>query len=393
MNTTSRIQRKWVVWLGAAFTVLVIGLVLLPRLRNLGSTQMAAEEGSPTLQVEETSVPTQLPTMILTAVPTATLEPTLKPTSSSPMAPCFVDQDSYGCLVARAENIVGFDAKEFPATPKGFYWVYANNRAGDIFISYDAISGVGELNLTQGIVDATPILEALPEDAIQEVMVGEYPGQYIAGFYGVVVDDSPDDDTWIDGWGKYRLRWTEDDHWYEIELIYPAAFQYTDNDQEYLINLALELVNKPDLEEGLRAEYLPTMKEVSQMAAFDLYAPKTLPEDFQFSHGSYDETLSQMTLEYRYLDNEIGVIKIEEIPLDKADLNPLPLELVAYGEDVEVGDYLGWYYSPDEFSYFLTWETEELRILIRVQLSELWHEGGFIKGELLEIAQSLVAIP
>ena len=344
----------------------------------------------PTPRAENQATPTFAPTFAaaigpVSPQPPATLEP--MPTSSydPALAPCYSDITSYECKIAQAEKRAGFDAKEFPVDPKGFVLSQVISNPGMIALIYESIGGGSEVYLGQWITDEPFSLGSVAQQGLEEVMVGKNRGQYVHGDY--VITGDPPELTWMPV-SRFRLTWMEGDRMYGLEVGGTTGADSPDNDRDYLIELAENLVYAPE-PRGIRADFLTNIEDAAQMAGFIPLEPSILPEDFHFDHGQYDADTFTLRLDYYLPEKGIGHVLVWETPIDKAYLTPELEESIVEGEEVEINGYPGQYYGIDPYSHAVIWYTNDLRIKIKVWVSDIWYGGSLTKEEILEIVNSV----
>lgn len=342
------------------------------------------------------ATPTFAPTFSITLSPVAAgslqRTPALVPTDIDPISKSACADDPYGytCKIAWAEKKAGFDAREFPAVPDHLKFddVYVN-RNNEIIIQYSLIGGGGYLYFFQGM-DNEPqsTTSEVYSGAIEKVMVGNYPGEFVAGMF-VTTGDPP-----VYSWspaGRARLLWTEGERWFELDS--EACMKtYFCPGRDELIQMASQLVDKPLPENGLNEGYLENLDEVDQLADFDILVPTILPQKFEFSYASYDSDLYQVEINFCPTDMQdqgAARIMIVETPIEKVFLNPTENEKEITGENVEINGQSGIYVSNSGFYHILTWQHEKLRITLSVYSSDLWYGGIFTKEQVLEIARSM----
>lgn len=142
----------------------------------------------------------------------------------------------YG-YVAIYEQSLGFDAKEFPASPAGwsFTGVSAYAQSGCITISYTAEKEIGWLNLRQCNTEKHFASYDIPPDAIERVKIREREGQYVIGNLEFKEFGKP---VWNPDLPFRSLRWQEDGLWLQITLSGDSILLH---DKEDLISYAESL--------------------------------------------------------------------------------------------------------------------------------------------------------
>ncbi len=329
-----------------------------------------------------TPVPTFVAAVLGTPEPTATPEPLPTGTNDPALAPCYEDLTSSACKIAQAEKFNRVDLKQFPTDPEGLALKRIESYPGQIIMHYEQINGGLWLDLKQGVADEFPSIGGAPAHAIQDVMIGEYPGQFVIGMFAYQGSES----IWIDG-TRYRLRWMEGEHWFEIDVV--NGFEGNYGDLETFIQLAESLVYDPE-PEGLRADFLTNMEDAAQLAEFTPLEPRLLPEEIFFDHGEYDESRATLLLQYTPGEQGLSFVALYETPLDKVSLSPDLDQVNNYaGEEVEVNGYSGMYYEINQYNKIVIWHTDELRIRLQVFINDAWDSRIFTLEQILEIANSV----
>lgn len=346
--------------------------------------------------VEVEKMPTYPPGIYQTSTPIPTLAAvlgTLKPTATSELlpastqdpalTPCYDDLNGSACKIAWGEKIARFDAKQFPSDPEGLVLKRVEASTDQILMHYDQINGGLWLDLKQGIADEFPSIGGAPADAIKEVMVGEYPGQFVIGMFAN--QGEPPTVIWME-WGRYRLRWMEGDRWFEIDVVNGYG-NYSERD--YLIQLAESLVYEPQSPE-IRTDYLTDTADTARLAGFIPLEPSILPEGLFFDHGEFNEVTGTLQLEYSPGEDGLSEVVIYQTPLDKISLSPeLDKVTNVVGEEVEINGFTGNYYAISEYNTIVIWHTDELRIHLQVFINEWLDPRIFSKEQILEIANSV----
>jgi len=386
-------------WLVAAATIIMVILavwvisepennVLAQAWRNLFNT--IEEEELPLPSSEQLATPTFAPAFAVTFTSSAaTPVPILTDPKPSNNKACDQDPYGYSCKVAQAEKRAGFDAREFPQDPDAF--VFRNvvrAEPGIIMMEYDLIGGGGYLYFSQGTGNEFPSYSfGVPENAIEPVLVGMYPGEYVVGEY--VVGGIYDTYTWLPA-VRQRLRWLEDGKWYEIDdqSATPATEYIT---KEYMIQMALNLVYEPNADRTIREDYLTSLEQTAQLTEFNFLAPTILPRDFKFSYADYSTDESRLVLHYYPSgaeDKGIAEIKVVETLLDKVHLSPIWNGEDIIGETVDIQGITGIYFSDSPYNHIVTWATDTLKITLWVYSSDIWYGAAYTKEQVLEIAGS-----
>jgi hypothetical protein len=122
----------------------------------------------------------------------------------------------YG-YVAVYEQSLGFDAKEFSASPAGwsFTGVSAYAQSGCITTSYTAEKEIGWLSFRQCNTEKHFASYDIPPDAIERVRIRDSEGQYVMGNLEFKEFGKP---VWNPDLPFRSLRWQEDGLWLQITL-------------------------------------------------------------------------------------------------------------------------------------------------------------------------------
>ena len=131
--------------------------------------------------------------------------------------------------ISKVEQQLGFALKEFSEIPAGltFSTIGVFPEMGIISIGFE--SKGGHLTLKQGLgsFPEDGNFDKVPSYKIQMVMIGEYPGEYVRGDFIVLAGETVA--TWESDLSIQRLRWREDDRWFEIgAYISPDKVEYLD---------------------------------------------------------------------------------------------------------------------------------------------------------------------
>jgi Domain of unknown function (DUF4367) len=379
--------------------VAVVFFLLSPSGKALAETirhlfRPISVEQLPPLSSEDLASPTFVPTFAVTLAPILESTPLSTPLPvptiyfASGLSACNTDPYGYTCRIAKAEKKAGFDIKEFPADPQGFYFKeVAQAELGQIMLEYDVIGGGGYLYLNQGLGSDFPAFTgAVPEEAIETVQVGNNSGEYVAGdyVYGGVYKEP----TWLPCC-RFRLRWTDGQRWYELDK--EAAMPQTDYlTREVMIQMATQLVDQPVQIQEPNLDHLTNLEEASQVVEFAILAPTLLPDGFVFDYASYDRDLSQLQMTYSPPGTAgTANILIIETPLDKVSMAPSENGEELKGETVDINGNPGVYFSNDPYTHALTWESGNVKITLWVYSSDIGYGGSFTKDQILEIGRSL----
>jgi len=344
-----------------------------------------------TYPAEKFKTPTIAPTFAATI---SAIEPTAAsvvlpdPTQDPALASCYEDLIGSACKIAQAEKRAGFDAKQFPNDPEGLRLASVESHTNQIIMEYQYINHGNYLFLKQGIAEEFPGLGGVPKDAIEDVLIGNYPGGFAAGMYVNVGD--PPIVQWLET-DRYRLRWMEGNHWFEIDSITgmpPEPGTYGDKD--YLIGMAMSLVFQTE-QQDLRPEFITNIQDAALIAGFIPHEPRVLPEGFQFDHAEYDEELNTLSLKYTAGGEnwQYGAVTLMQTKLETMALNPARFQYDLEWEEVSINGYSGRYYSMDDFHHLANWTTNEATYFLEIWLNR-WNYGATLtKYQVLEIANSV----
>jgi hypothetical protein len=110
---------------------------------------------------------------------------------------------------------LGFDAREFPATPHG--WSYASvwplPSDGCIILAYRSTTEQGSLYISQCLTAKLSDISGVPARFIEQVQIGDQPGQYIAGEF---VSGDQGESVWNPDAPVKQLYWQEDNLWMQV---------------------------------------------------------------------------------------------------------------------------------------------------------------------------------
>lgn len=344
---------------------------------------------------ETVASPTFVPTFEVTLIPATDPEvkenfisPEIAGLSSTDLV-CEDDPNGYTCQIAKAERKIGFDLKELPADPYTFKFseLYIT-QSDEVWINYERVGGGSYLYLYQAIGDTSSMYGSVPEDAIQEVKVGEYFGEYVVGNYFTDAESS----SYKWGYhGTYRLRWTEGEKRFELrhDGCVDIRYEFCTSPDE-LIRVAESLVYDPKPSSELRPDYLKNPEEAAIISGFTILTPTILPEGFVFDHGTYNTDLKQIRLSYTSTSSDPGTAEILIVirPLIEIAANPGE-DWSVEGDSVDINGNQGFYRSFGSFNHAVSWEENGMRIHVSVSASETAFGGGFTKDQVLEIARSL----
>ncbi|MHB1384724.1 MAG: DUF4367 domain-containing protein [Bellilinea sp.] len=394
--------------LGLAAVLLLFGLIFgqMPEGQALAESirhffKIAAVTEIPVTDPNLLSTPTLAPTFAVTLAPAVNTEPTKTPPPTpegftlEDTQACQTDPYGYRCKIAWAEKKAGFDVKEFPSDPleMRFDELYIKD-SNEVWIRYSAVRGGTYLSLVQRPDNGyTKYGVGVPEDSVQQVMVGEYPGEYVAGLFAVGMGETSY--SWKQDGGKYSLRWADGERWFEIiNFGCVGITQYCS--EEELINLALTLVDKSAPFNGPRADFLKNVKEAEEISGFDVLEPGILPDGFKFSSGRYDKDKSEIVLSYKPADPDqwhFANLEIFQIPLDRysypdsSDSDNVTLE------PVNINGHSGTLFfdheGNDKYIFgSVKWQTDEWVFILTLHATDAYG-GTFTREQVLEIARSV----
>jgi hypothetical protein len=386
-------QPRIAIGIMASIVLLVVVLTLSPIGKTFAQViqdffKVKEIEEVATFPVEKYRTPTIAPTFIPTLnTVESTASPIMlaDPTEDPALAPCYDDLYGASCKIAQAEKIAGFDAKQFPRDPEGLALKRVETFTNQIILEYHYINWGNYLFLKQGIADEFPDYGGVPADAIEEVMVGIFPGQFVAGMYVNVGD--PPIVQWLDT-DRYRLRWMEGSQWFEIDSVTGGPPEIgTYSDKNFLIGIALSLVLETE-QQNPRAEYLTTIQDAALFAGFIPQEPGKLPADFQFDHGEYDVEQETLRLIYTPKGEKSlygTVIVMQNTHETLANLFHDELEW----DEVYINGYPGGYFSRDPFFHLVYWSTDDIHFLLEIWTHEWGYGATLTKDQVLEIANSI----
>lgn len=396
---TVRQAPRWRFAQAAAAAVLLLALFLtaVPQGRALAESighlfKVAAVTEIPIEDPAIFATPTFAPGFAITLAPVVTAAPTSAPApvqSNMPddvRAVCEDDPYGYACKIYWAEKRVGFDIREFPIDPIDMRLREVQvGENKNVYIRYERVGGGTFLIFNQGLgEELNSGGMGIPPEAIQPVMVGEYPGEYAEGSY--IVLNGAKAFSWQADASRYTLRWREDDRWYEIQY-WGCVGREDYCNAEGLVQLALTLVDRPLPETGPRADYLKSVVEAKQISGLDLLEPAILPESFMFSYGTFNAEIGQVMLSYQPVGYPPMVAEVS-IRQQPGDTLPMPPPEEKF-DTVEVHGNPAIYQSSGPFSHWLTWQENGKIITLAMVSSDLWYGGTFTREQVLEIARSM----
>ena len=344
-----------------------------------------------TYPAEEFKTPTNAPTFaatISTIEPTSALVLLPDPTQDPTLSSCYEDLNGSACKIAQAEKRAGFDAKQFPSDPEGLRLAHVESNTNQIIMEYHYINHGNFLFLKQGIAEEFPDFGGVPEDAIEDVLIGYFPGEFAAGMYVNVGD--PPIVQWLET-DRYRLRWMEGNHWFEIDSITgmpPDPGTYGDRDR--LIGMAMSLVFQAE-QQDLRPEFITNIQDAALLAGFIPQEPQVLPQGFQFDHGEYDEELNTLSLIYTHGGENLlyGAVTLMQTTHETMALNPTLFQYDLEWEEVSINGFSGRYYSTDDFHHLANWTTNEATFLLEIWINKWDYGATMTKYQVLDIANSV----
>jgi hypothetical protein len=334
-----------------------------------------------------------VPTYVLSLI-----EVTPQPSLSSPGVNCSSPETigTYTCEIQQTENRLGVNLKEFSLIPASwsFMGVYAPLQ-NHISINYQ--SGGGYLTLRQGIGDfpTDSDWEKVPTSVVQQIKIGEYQGEYVNGSFSLL--NGSKEITWGSDGGIQRIRWKEEERWFEIfEANGPGVTGYMD--QQTLITLATSMVYQPEKLGQIDIDFIPNVTLAEKVSGFDVKEPTLLPEYITLDYATYDPERHSVTLIYGSRS-----LRIVQTPIESA----LIKNLSSYKnvEMVKVGDANGQFgispaqktiwdsatppVSPIDNSYsVLLWQKEGM--VYQIYFDHSFSSGGDLtKSQMIQMAESL----
>jgi len=345
----------------------------------------------------ETPAPTQEATLVSANEVVPTITPTLAPTDEptpSPLDICYEDLYGYECQIARAEMKVGFDAKEFPGRLKNFrFKAVEKPENNQIMMRYDLIGGGGYLFFSQGIGTISSFSGgAVPEDSIQEVMVGENRGEFVQGMFGATAQDATYQ--WMDCC-RHRLRWMDGERWFEINAEVAQGPNFPYQQADYLIELALSLVDEPVENDEIHLDYITSIEDLEKVAPFDFLEPSILPENYVFDYGrvgnlsyhhGYDDEIDRSISISYASSSPTGVIEsVTELFIYQLPAEDVDFEVQLQGKTVDINGFEGIHSVESPFKHWIIWQTDEIYVSFRLNSSPVF----LTEEQVLEIARGL----
>jgi hypothetical protein len=269
--------------------------------------------------VPETSFAPPWPTPIL--VPTYTLEANL---AHQPVAPTVGVDDcgtvispissSFVCQLQDAQTRLGFAVKSFPAqyVDAPFHSLWVDPKTTWLHLTFRGQGSV--YTLAQGLDDF--LWHPVYEGAVQPVQVGQYPAEFVADSF--IFPDGEPYEPWV--WNAdepfYRLRWKENERWYEFTLARGQPGESgLDEIQNEMIQIAENLVGLDHGNEKLAAGNQPSIKD---SISFTIKELGLLPEGFQqvpYVGWSNLTTTPRVTMFYEYQVNGeiVNSLKLDQM--------------------------------------------------------------------------------
>ena len=333
-----------------------------------------------------------VPTYVLSLI-----EVTPQPSLSSPGDNCSSPETigTYTCEIHQTETQLGMDLKEFPSTPSG--WSFEHTAGFQNYAAITYQSSGGYLALRQGIggfpVDSD--WEKVPTSVVQQIKIGEYQGEYVNGSFSLL--NGSKEITWGSNGGIQRIRWKEEERWFEIfEANGPGVTGYID--QQALITLAASMVYQPEKLDQIDIDFIPNIALAERVSGFDVKEPTLLPEYITLDYATYDPERHNVTLIYGS-----RALRIVQTPIESA----LIKNLSSYKnvETVKVGNADGQFgispaqktiwdsatppVSPIDNSYsVLLWQKDGM--VYQIYFDHSFSSGGDLtKDQMIQIAESL----
>lgn len=309
------------------------------------------------------------------------------------------DVGTYQCEVQGIEKQRTIDLKEFSTNPSGYTFVNVMYYFPSFAIYYE--NSNGSILLRQGIGDF-PLdsdWDKVPSSAVQPVRIGEYDGEYVAGFFGLKNGDT--EATWIDMGDQQRIRWREGRRWFEIlAFAGPGTSGYLD--KLALTSLATNMIYQPESSEqnaNVNFDFIPNLPLAEKICECDILQPGKLPnERTHFDHIKYDPERKSITLSYGH-----RTLRIVQTPLESALIEDL--DSYKNVETVNIGGVTGQYgvspehrtiwesasppvFTTDSTYAVLLWQKDGM--VYQIYFDQSFSGGGQLtKEQMIEIAESL----
>lgn len=184
------------------------------------------------------------PTAVLTvSALDGKVDSTLAPTPTSSYAeacPQTEPEQHYACALGYVQERTDFNLKALPAgSPLALTGVEIDPSDGAVTLYYGENA---TMILTQRQSPFVPSINGeVPVEVVQPVMVNGLPGEYVEG--GFILKPGSQEYTWETTMPMARLRWKEDDTWYELTKPgTPEALRAWMGDKDSFIRLAENLV-------------------------------------------------------------------------------------------------------------------------------------------------------
>ena len=274
---------------------------------------------------------------------------------STEMAKTFI------CQLLVAQRWFGYPVMVLPSLPYPDTMLFMKLEpasATKIVYIYYTDPGIVDLQLIQGQGDfpeldyhglGVPFWGAVPEGAVQQVSVGTYPGEFVIGDYAL--DPTLSTVTWDPTINVMRLRWKENQKWYELYAYWYDSAKFGKGDMMALSSKIVPFSSDDQVLAGAAG----SIEMVEKEAGFTILQPGYLPDGFRFSYAQFDPIAKRAMLFYSLIDPVIDVQKylaIYEMPAEEA-IRQFPPD---YDNPIEIGN------LQRDNRKVLTWETKGLSI-------------------------------
>lgn len=395
--TGTRLQRHtWRYAILAALAVIILALViflLTPRGRAWAQELFGFFNTTDRtwFQLE----PTPTPLSATFALSTHVVTPASTPAADAPQCGTAVSPiaSTFPCQLQNAEAQLGYQVKSFAAgdSPLVFQMMRVKQDAGTVTIIFDDPATGEVYSLTQGAGDFPTTSRPVPESAVEQVHVGDYPAAYVSG--GFIPGGDGRAAYWEPTFPLRELRWQVDGRWLAISASLGTLAE--DQLKERLIDLAAHLVTLSQGSDRLAGAADPPLAE---RVGFALKEPALLPDGFFFCGAAYGQRLAPdpntVIMRYCYEEDgrQVGTMAFYQTP----DTNSFdffqffvssPAELIL-DEAVSIGGIRGQYVVESDGHAALVWAQDGNKLMLELRWSPTY--GGRLEKEvLLTVAESL----
>ena len=321
--------------------------------------------------------------------------------------------EKYTCEIQQASAAAGFTPWQFEQAPEYFSYNTMYYLPGLTAIWYS--SPAGELGILQSTQNFTALETSdwfsVPEEAIQQVHVGELPAEYVNG--GFTAKPGEDQAVWQPDSGQIRLRWKNGDWWFQI-----VKWGSPEMQPQELADLATWLSEDPAaVNSGTQDQALETkvgeayldIKAAEADYGKPIQSPAIIPEGLPFSHarliteetamlfyGNFAEDKMRSdgaVMMFTQMETPITIADFPQEAIKQVTVNGEPATLisgsmnVSYNESGEIEGEPIW--ENDTYTLTLHWHDSENYFVLYFYAG--YHSEGMrlSEEELIRIAESV----